>query len=143
MEISHRGTEAQSRKKPDLAPDSSADKLTQKIIGCAIEVHQQLGPGLLESIYESAMAIELEVAGLRFQRQVIVPIQYRGRSIGEHRLDLIVENATVVELESVEKFNPVFEEQILTYLRLTNIKTGLVINFNSRLLRDGVRRFSL
>jgi GxxExxY protein len=143
MEISHRGTESQSKKRLDGVPDLASDKLTEKIIGCAIEVHRQLGPGLLESIYESAMAIELELAGLRFQRQVIVPLEYRGRSIGEQRLDLMVENAVVVELKSVGKFNPVFEAQIFTYLELTNIKTGLVINFNSRLLRDGVRRFSL
>ena len=119
------------------------DQLTQRIIGCAIEVLQVLGPGLLESIYESAMAMELEFQKMGFQQQVIVPIQYRGRLIGEHRVDLIVENTVVVELKSVERFDRVFEAQILTYLRLTNLKTGLLINFNSRMLHEGVKRFVL
>ncbi len=119
------------------------DQLTQRIIGCAIDVHQELGPGLLESVYELAMAIELEFQKMGFRQQVIVPIQYRGRLIGEHRIDLIVENAVIVELKSVERFDRVFEAQILTYLRLTNLKTGLLINFNSRMLHEGVKRFVL
>ena len=119
-----------------------SDQLTQKIIGCAIDVHQELGPGLLESIYESA-AVELEFQKMGFRQQVIVPIQYRGRLIGEHRIDLIVENAVVVELKSVERFDRVFEAQILTYLRLTRLKTGLLINFNSRMLHEGIKRFVL
>lgn len=119
------------------------DQLTQRIIGCAIDVHQELGPGLLESMYESAMAVELKFQKLLFRQQVIVPIQYRGRFIGEHRIDLIVENAVVVELKSVERFDRVFEAQILTYLRLTKLKTGLIINFNSRMLHEGIKRFVL
>lgn len=119
------------------------DQLTQRIIGCAIDVHQQLGPGLLESIYESAMAVELDFQRMALRQQVIVPIQYRGRLIGEHRIDLIVENTVVVELKSVERFDRVFEAQILTYLRLTKLKTGLLIYFNSRLLHEGIKRFVL
>ena len=119
------------------------DKLTERIIGAAIEVHRQLGPGLLESIYESALSIELECAQLAFQRQVTVPIQYRGRPIGEHRLDFIVQNAVVVESKSVERMDPVFEAQILTYLRIINLRIGLLVNFNSRLLRDGIKRYIL
>jgi len=119
------------------------DQLTQRIIGCAIDVHQELGPGLLESIYESAMAVELDFQKMSFRQQVIVPIQYRGRLIGEHRIDLIVENTVVVELKSVERFDRVFEAQILTYLRLTKLKTGLLINFNSRMLHEGIKRFVL
>jgi GxxExxY protein len=87
------------------------------------------------------MAIELEFQKMGFQQQVIAPIQYRGRLVGEHRIDLIVENAVIVELKSVERFDRVFEAQILTYLRRTNLKTGLLINFNSRLLHEGVKRF--
>jgi GxxExxY protein len=143
MEASHRGTESQSKTDMEENRNVATDPLTEKIIACAIEVHRRIGPGLLESVYESAMAIELEFAGIKFQRQVIVPIQYRDRLIGEHRVDLIVEHAVVVELKSVERFDPVFEAQILTYLRLTNLKTGLLINFNSRLVRDGIRRFVL
>ena|ERR1700682_6419372 len=117
------------------------NKLTEKIIGCAIEVHRQLGPGLLEGTYEAALAIELEIAGLHFERQTIFPVVYRDKKIGEYRLDLLVENAVIVEIKSVERFDPVFEAQVLTYLRVTGKRVGLFINFNSRLLRDGIKRF--
>ena len=96
-------------------PIMESDELTGRIIGCAIEVHRQLGPGLLESIYESALAVELEFAKIHFVRQVAVPIVYRGKAIGEHRVDLIVEKSVVVELKSVERIDPVFEAQVLTY----------------------------
>ena len=119
------------------------DKLTERIIGCAIEVHRQLGPGLLESIYESALCVELEFEKIQFQRQVALPIEYQGRPLGEHRLDLIVEEKVVVELKSVERFDPVFEAQLLTYLKLAKLRVGLLIKFNSRLLPDGVKRFVL
>ena len=119
------------------------DKLTERIIGCAIEVHRHLGPGLLEATYEAAFCIELETVGLKFQRQLAVPVVYKGRTIGEYRLDLLVEQAVVVEIKSVERFDPVFEAQVLTYLRVTGKKTGLLINFNSRLLKNGVKRFVL
>ena len=119
------------------------NKLTEKIIGCAIEVHRQLGPGLLEATYEAALCIELEAAGLRFQLQPVFPVVYKGKTIGEYRLDLLVEDEVVVEIKSVERFDPVFEAQVLTYLKATGKKTGLLINFNSRLLRDGVRRLVL
>jgi GxxExxY protein len=119
------------------------DSLTERIIGCAIEVHRVLGPGLLEASYEAALAIEFETAELHFQQQLVVPVFYKKRSIGEHRLDFLVENAVVVELKSVERFDPLFEAQVLTYLRLTGKKRGLLLNFNSRLLKDGVRRFVL
>ena len=116
--------------------------LTEKIIGCAIQVHKHLGPGLLESLCESALCLEFEVAGLRHQRQVAIPVRYRGQLIGEHRLDLIVED-TVVELKSVERIEPIFEAQVLTYLRISGKKAGLLINFNSRLLTGGIQRFVL
>ena len=122
---------------------TALDKLTEKIIGCGIEVHRHLGPGLLERTYEAALCIELEAAGLRYQRQLAFPVTYKGRTIGEYRLDLIVEDAVVVGTKSVERFDPVFEAQLLTYLRITSKKIGLLINFNSRLLRDGVKRFIL
>ncbi|MDQ7778368.1 MAG: GxxExxY protein [Planctomycetota bacterium] len=119
------------------------DELTEKIIGCAIEVHRHLGPGLLENTYEEAMCIELELNGLRFERQVMVPAVYKGRKIGEYRIDLIVEDSVIVEIKSVERFDPVFEAQVLTYLRIKAKKVGLLINFNSRLLKDGIRRYVL
>jgi len=114
--------------------------LTERIIG-AIEVHRQLGPGLLEGTYEAAICIELNNAGLNFVRQPIFPVIYKGQVIGEYRLDLIVEDAVVVEIKSVERFDPIFEAQVLTYLRVTSKRVGLLINFNSRLLRDGVKRY--
>jgi GxxExxY protein len=123
-------------------PEQS-DPLTERIIGCAIEVHRVLGPGLLEASYEAALVVEFEAAKLRFQRQLIIPVFYKGQSIGEHRLDFLVENAVVVELKSVERFDPIFEAQVLTYLRLSDKRRGLLINFNSRLLKDGVKRFVL
>lgn len=119
------------------------EETANKIIGCAIEVHRHLGPGLLVSTYEAALGIELEESGLKYQRQVPFPAVYRGRNIGEYRVDLIVENAVVVEIKSVERHDPVLEAQILTYLRITGKKVGLLINFNSRLLKNGIKRYIL
>jgi len=119
------------------------NKLTEKIIGCAIEVHRVLGPGLLESVYEEALCVELSDPGLKFQRQVNIPAVYKGRQVGLYRIDLIVEESVIVELKSVDRHDPVFEAQILTYLRVTGKKVGLLINFNSKLLRSGVKRFAL
>ena len=117
--------------------------ITDGIIGCAIEVHKQLGPGLLESVYESAMCIELAAAGIRFTRQVGIPLYYKGRLISEHRPDLVVANRVIVEIKSVERFDPIHTAQMLTYLRVTGLKTGLVLNFNSALLKQGVQRVLL
>jgi GxxExxY protein len=119
------------------------DPLTEKIIGCAIEVHRVLGLGLLEATYEGALCVELELAGLSFQRQSAVPVTYKNRPVGDCRLDLIVENSVVIEIKSVDRFDPVFEAQLLTYLKITGIKHGLLLNFNSRLLKDGIKRMVL
>jgi GxxExxY protein len=119
------------------------DPLTERIIDCAIEVHRVLGPGLLEVSYEGALAVEFENAGLKFQRQLIIPVSYRGHSVGEYRLDFVVEDAVIVELKSVERFDPIFDAQVLAYLRLSGKWCGLLINFNTRLLKDGVKRFVL
>jgi len=119
------------------------NQITEKIIGCGIEVHRGLGPGLLESVYEEALCIEFQDAGISYKRQLPVPIRYKNRLLGEHRLDLLVESAVIVEIKSVERFDPVFDAQILTYFRLTEKRIGLLINFNSRLLRDGIKRFIL
>ncbi|HEX5736188.1 MAG TPA: GxxExxY protein [Blastocatellia bacterium] len=119
------------------------NKLTERIIGCAIEVHRQLGPGLLEGTYEAALCIELESALLNYKRQVIFPVIYKGKEIGEYRLDLLVEDKVVVEIKSVERTDPIFDAQVLTYLRVTGKRVGLLINFNSRLLKAGIKRFIL
>jgi GxxExxY protein len=124
--------------------DSEAlQQLTQKIIGCAIEVHRHLGPGLLEATYEAALSIELSSAGLKHVRQALYPVVYKTQIIGEYRLDLIVEDRVVIEIKSVERFDPIFEAQVLTYLRVTGKRVGLLINFNSRLLKNGVRPVNL
>ena len=119
------------------------DPLTEKIIGCAIEVHRTLGPGLLESTYESALCIEFQLAGLNFQRQLVVPVAYKGQPVGDYRLDLVVEKLVVLELKSVDRFDPIFEAQLLAYMKITGLKRGLLLNFNSRLLKDGIKRLVL
>ncbi len=119
------------------------DPLTEKVIGCAIEVHRTLGPGLLEQTYESALCVELQLAGLKFQRQQVVPVTYKNHPVGDYRLDLVIENAVIVEIKSVDRFDSVFEAQLLTYLKITGLKRGLLLNFNSRLLKDGIKRLVL
>ena len=133
--IRHRDTEAQRL--------TERDPLTSRIIRCGMEVHRQLGPGLLESTYEEALCVELDFVGLKYERQVILPVRYKGRVIGEYRLDLIVADAVVVEIKSVERFDPVFEAQVLTYLRVSGKHVGLLVNFNTRLLKEGIKRFVL
>ena len=118
--------------------------LTERIIACAIAVHQELGPGLLESIYEEAMTLELSRAGLSFQRQVELPVVYKGERLsGCYRIDMVVENAVVVELKSVTGMHPVHEAQILTYMRLGGWSSGLILNFENRLMKDGIKRMVL
>lgn len=119
------------------------NRLSERIIGCAIEVHRHLGPGLKEQVYEAALAFELNLAGMRSSRQMSFPVLYKGRQIGRYRLDLLVEDAVVVEVKSVEGLTPLFEAQLVTYLRVTCKPLGLLINFNQRLLKHGLRRVIL
>jgi GxxExxY protein len=116
-------------------------ELTHEIIGAAIEVHRQLGPGLLESAYEVCMAREFALRGLRFERQKPLPVVYKDVKLDEgYRIDLLVEGKIVVELKVVDKFSPIHDSILLTYLRLSGCKIGLLINFNVAVLKDGVRR---
>ena len=117
--------------------------ITQQVLGCAIEVHRHLGPGLLESVCETALCLELAEAQLSFTRQVGVPLHYKGQIISEHRPDLVVADCVIVEIKSVERLDPIHTAQMLTYLRVTGLKTGLVLNFNSAILRHGARRVLL
>ncbi|NPV06870.1 MAG: GxxExxY protein [Anaerolineae bacterium] len=117
--------------------------LTEQIIEAAIEVHRHLGPGLLAVAHEEALAPELQLRRVPFARQVAVPFVYNGHPIGDYRLDLLVGDSVIVEIESVERHDPVFEAQLLTYLRLTGKRAGLPINLNTRLLRQGVKRLIL
>ncbi|HEX2696339.1 MAG TPA: GxxExxY protein [Anaerolineales bacterium] len=126
-----------------ISNDMPENVITERIIKCAIEVHRRLGPGLLESVYEEALNIECELDGLQVLRQFKVPVVYRDKVIGEYRPDMLINDLVIVEIKSVERFDPVFEAQILTYLRITNKRVGLLINFNSRLVKDGIRRFVL
>jgi GxxExxY protein len=114
--------------------------LTSRIIGCAIDVHRTLGPGLLEAIYETALCIELDDAGIPYVRQMRLPAYYKGRLLGECRVDLVVADAVLVEVKCVERVHPVFEAQLLTYLRVTKKCVGLLINFNSSVLKEGITR---
>ena len=118
-------------------------ELTRRIIGCAVEVHRRLGPGLLEGVYESALCIELRTQGVSYSRQVGIPVYYRGELISEHRPDLIVENEAIVEVKSVERLAPIHWAQLLSYLRITGLHVGLLLNFNSPTLRSGTRRVVL
>lgn len=119
------------------------DPLTQRVIGCAIEVHRHLGPGLLEAAYEEALCLEMSDAGLSYARQVEVPVLYKGRLIGAHRPDLVVESRLVVEVKSVERLIGVHQAQLLAYMRLLKMPVGLLLNFNGEVLRTGVRRLAL
>lgn len=116
---------------------------TDRIIGCAIEVHRDLGAGLLESAYQTALCVELAHSGILFERERIVPLEYRGVRVGDYRPDLIVEGIVVVEIKSVLRFDPVFTAQMLTYLRITGLRVGLLLNFNKSVLRDGIKRVVL
>jgi GxxExxY protein len=120
------------------------DRISGAIIGCAIRVHREIGPGLLESVYEACLGFELESAGLAVERQKAVGIQYRGHTLEcAYRLDLLVNRAVVVEVKSIESLHGLHTAQLLTYLRLTGCPLGLLINFNTPLLRDGIRRVIL
>jgi GxxExxY protein len=118
--------------------------LTEKIIGAAIEVHRALGPGLLESIYQTCLAHELTLRGLRFEKEKSLPVEYKGvRLESGYRLDFVVENKVVVELKAVDSIHDVHKAQLLTYLKLTGCKVGLLLNFNSAVLKDGIERLVL
>ncbi|WP_326984554.1 GxxExxY protein [Chryseobacterium sp. MYb264] len=117
------------------------NELSYKIIGAALEVHRTLGVGLLENAYELALAYELKELGLKVESQVSLPLRYKDELIGNaYKLDLIIENKVIVEIKSTLEIHPVFYSQVLTYLKLTNIKLGLLINFNTPLLKDGIHR---
>jgi len=155
--IHHRGTEgteeeAEEEKNglgsrtasSDARRKDGDDPLTRQIIGAAIEVHRTLGPGLLESAYEACLSHELTGRGVAHERQVALPVQYKGIDIdAAYRLDLVVEGRVVVELKAVAAIEPIHEAQMLTYLRLSRLPVALLINFNTPYLRDGVKRFAL
>lgn len=120
------------------------DPLTGKIIGCAIEVHRTLGPGLLESVYQQALAHELQIQGIAFKSEYPLPVKYKNVSLEcGYRIDLLIAGEVIVELKAVEEIKGIHKAQLLTYMKLANIKTGLLINFNVERLVDGITRFKL
>lgn len=124
-----------------LRPYDDIERIAHQVIGCAIEVHRILGPGLLESVYTECLHRELRSHGLRAERERRVPIIYKGEQLDQIlKIDLLVENRVVVEVKAVEKLAPVHEAQVITYLKLTGCPAGLLANFNSVLLRNGLRR---
>ena len=130
-------------KSVDTIEVATMDELTEKIIGAAIEVHRVLGPGLLESVYEEALAIELELRGLHVRRQIEIDVNYKGHIIKGLKLDILVEGEVIVELKAVSKLPDVATAQTLSYLKATGLKRALLINFSSARLIDGVKRLSV
>ncbi len=117
------------------------DELSHKVIGACIEVHRLLGPGLLEAVYVECLASELSEQGIEARREVVVPIRYKGKELAKPlRLDLLVENCLIVEAKSVDALLPVHSAQLLTYLRMTEQKLGLLLNFNVEVMRHGIKR---
>jgi GxxExxY protein len=117
------------------------DELSNKVIGCAIEVHRELGPGLLESAYQQCLAAELARSNIPFQLQVDLPVMYKGTKLDcGYRIDLLVDHHLIVELKCVEQLQKIHEAQVLTYMRLARIEIGLLINFNVSVLKNGIKR---
>jgi len=117
------------------------EDLTQEIIGAAIEMHKQLGPGLLESAYEECLCHEFSLGGISFKRQVALPVEYKGLKLDcGYKLDVVVEDAVILELKSIEAILPIHEAQLLTYLKITGKHVGFIINFNVNILPRGIKR---
>ena len=117
------------------------NQISSRIILSAIEVHRTLGPGLLESAYEKCLCRELSLNGLSFERQVTLPVHYKGLELDcGYRMDLVVERKVVLELKSVSRFEPIHEAQLLTYLKLSDLKLGLLLNFNVPVMKSGIKR---
>ncbi len=120
------------------------DSLSNRVIGCAIEVHRELGPGLLESTYEQCLAHELNLGGIAFRLQHAQPVDYKGIRLDcGYRVDILVEDVLILELKSVEQLTGIHEAQLLTYMKLARVKTGLLINFNVTKLKTGIKRLVL
>jgi GxxExxY protein len=136
----------EARDQPQRHRDGELDALepiTRKIIGAAIEVHRKLGPGLPERVYEKALRIEFDLRGIMYLAQVAIAAVYKEHVLGNYRVDFVVDDSVVVEIKSVAAVLPVFESQVLTYLRLTKKRVGLILNFHEAVLKDGIRRLAL
>jgi GxxExxY protein len=119
------------------------DELSHAVIGAALEVHRALGPGFLESVYEEALCVELRIRDITFARQVPVAVLYKGQPVGEGKIDLLVRNILIVELKAVDGLAPIHTAQLLSYLKTTRLRRGLLINFNVPVLKQGIKRVAL
>jgi len=127
--------------KSDLPVET--EDLATRVIGCCIDVHRALGPGLLEKIYARAVCIELDHAGIHYQREREIPVTYRGELLCQQRLDIVVADQIILEIKLVEHLNPVHRAQLTSYLRISKIRLGLLLNFNVAILQDGIKRVAL
>jgi len=119
------------------------ESLVHRTIGCCITVHRALGPGLLEGIYSRATGIELDACGIPYEREKRIPVFYRGQQLCEQRLDIVVDNRLVLEIKAIDRLHPVNHAQVLSYLRISGIRVGLLLNFNVPILQDGIKRIIL
>ena len=135
-----RGRDSRGRRGLRDEPDERLNRLTRAVIGAAIAVHRELGPGLMEAVYENALCLELTDRGIPFEHQHLATVSYRGRAVGHLRLDLLVADELVVELKAVDALLPIHQAQVVSYLRATGLHLALLINFNVRTLHNGVKR---
>ena len=124
-------------------PNVELDRIAHEVIGAAIEVHRTLGPGFLESVYEEALAIEFDQRSITYNKQYVIAVLYKGRFVGENRLDFLVKNCLVVELKAVESLLPIHTAQTISYLKALQLPLGLLINFNVSVLKQGIKRVVL
>jgi GxxExxY protein len=124
-------------------PSPDHDEIARQVIGAAIEVHRELGPGFIEGVYESALQAEFELRGIPYKQQLTIGVEYKGLSVGEGRPDFLVHDAVVVELKAVEALHPVHTAQVISYLKAAKLQLGLLINFNVPLLKSGIKRIVL
>ena len=136
--MNHGGTESTEKGIP-----AELNKLATRVIGAALEVHRELGPGYLESVYDAALEIQFRENGIGYERQKPIAVSYKGQLVGQARLDFYIESMLVLEVKAVESLAPVHRAQLISYLKITHCRIGLVINFNERLLRDGIMRVAL
>jgi GxxExxY protein len=124
-------------------PDQSLDQLAREVIGAAIDVHREIGPGFLESVYQNALCYELGLRKIAYEAQALAPMTYKGYTVGEGRIDVLVERRLIVDLKAIEAFEAVHQAQVISYLKAMRLSLGLLINFNMPILKDGIRRIVL
>ena len=138
--MNHRGHREKLNNSQCSQKEFPLQDITKQIISCAIEVHSTLGPGLLESVYEEALDYEFTLRKVVYERQKEISLKYKGKDVGNHRIDFLIEKKVIVELKAVEKMNKIYEAQILTYLKAMDKRVGLLINFNVDRLKNGIKR---